>query len=111
MWYHGLEKSKKASWVELSKAFLEQFSFNTMMNVGLRELENATQNQDETLSEYLSRWRKKLILVRNKPDEQELIKIFIQGTLPQFRNKMYFFFMKASPAEYTLLPIHDALRT
>src|SRR2546425_5665203 len=69
-WYHTLGKDKKASWAELSKAFLEQFSFNTMMNLGLRELENATQNQDETFSEYLSRWRKKLILVRNKPDEQ-----------------------------------------
>src|SRR3989441_7246538 len=89
MWYHGLEKSKKASWLELSKAFLEQFSFNSMMNVGLRELENTTQNPDESFSDYLNRWRKKLIMIRNKPDEQELIKIFIRGTLPPFRNKMY----------------------
>src|SRR2546423_613459 len=28
MWYHALEKSKKTSWAELSKAFLEQFSSN-----------------------------------------------------------------------------------
>src|SRR3954453_16301576 len=60
-----------------------------MMNVGLRELENTTQNSDESFSDYLNRWRKKLIMIRNKPDEQELIKIFIRGTLPPFRNKMY----------------------
>src|SRR2546423_9529101 len=37
LWYHALEKSKKSNWIELSRAFLEQFSFNSMMNVGLRE--------------------------------------------------------------------------
>src|SRR2546430_1587046 len=35
IWYHSLDKSKKASWMELSKAFLDHFSFNTAMNVGL----------------------------------------------------------------------------
>src|SRR2546425_10772945 len=89
VWYHALEKSKKTNWLELSKAFLEQFSFNSMMNVGLRELENTTQNPDESFSDYLNRWRKKLIMIRNKPDEQELIKVFIRGTLPPFCNKMY----------------------
>src|SRR3989441_3405278 len=89
LWYHALDKSKKSSWRELSKAFLEQFSFNTMMNVGLRELENTTQGLNESFPDYLNRWRKKLILIRNKPDEQELIKIFIKGTLPPFRNQMY----------------------
>src|SRR5256884_3769214 len=88
-WYHTLEKSKKSSWRELSKAFLGQFSFNTMMNVGLRELENTTQGPNESFPDYLNHWRKKLILIRNKPDEQELIKIFINGTLAPFRNQMY----------------------
>src|SRR3989442_813764 len=88
-WYHTLEKSKKSSWKELSKAFLGQFSFNTVMNVGLRELENTTQGINESFPDYLNRWRKKLVLIRNKPDEQELIKIFINGTLTPFRNQMY----------------------
>ena len=48
-WYHTLEKSKKSSWIELSKAFLEQFSFNPMTNVALRELENITQRPEESL--------------------------------------------------------------
>src|SRR2546425_12580731 len=84
--YHTLEKNKKTSWAELSKAFLEQFSSNTMMNVGLTELGNTSQNPDESFSDYLKRWKKKLILFRNKPNEQELIQIFINGALPPFRN-------------------------
>src|SRR2546421_8374923 len=53
-WYHTLEKSKKSSWRELSKAFLGQFSFNTVMNVGLRELENTTQGINESCPDYLN---------------------------------------------------------
>src|SRR2546430_3856325 len=30
------------------------------------------------------------MLVRNKPDEQGLIRVFIRGTLPSFRKEMYF---------------------
>ena len=94
IWYHTLEKNKKASWVELSKAFLEQFSSNIMMNVSLTELRNITQNPDESFSDYLKRWKKKLILVRNKPDEQELIRIFINGTSPPFRDRLCFALLK-----------------
>src|SRR3989442_7633598 len=94
MWYHTLEKNKKASWVEFSKAFLEQFSFNTLMSMSLRELKNTAQNPGESFTDYLKGWRKKLILIRNKPDESELIKIFINGTLAPFRNKMYFALLK-----------------
>src|SRR2546426_11404201 len=94
IWYHALDRSKKASWLELSKAFLDHFSFNTTMNVGFRELETTTQNQDESFSDYLTRWRKKLILIKNRPDENELIELFIKGTLPAFRNKMYYIPLK-----------------
>src|SRR3989441_12000306 len=93
-WYHTLGKDKKASWAELSKAFLEQFSFNTLTSMSLRELKNTAQNPGESFTDYLKRWRKKLILVRNKPDESDLIKIFINGTLSPFRDKMYFALLK-----------------
>src|SRR3989442_4263519 len=110
-WYHALEKSKKSSWRELSKAFLGQFSFNTVMNVGLRELENTTQGPNESFPDYLNRWRKKLILIRNKPDEQELIKIFINGTLTPFRNQMYCIPLRDVSEVYRMgVSIEDRLR-
>src|SRR3989441_5930073 len=110
-WYHTLEKSKKSSWKELSKAFLGQFSFNTVMNVGLRELENTTQGINESFPDYLNRWRKKLVLIRNKPDEQELIKIFINGTLAPFRNQMYCIPLRDFSEVYRMgVSIEDRLR-
>src|SRR2546430_5174987 len=90
IWYHSLDRSKKASWVELSKAFLDHFSFNTAMNVGLRELETTTQNQGESFLDYLTRWRKKLTGIKKSPHEKEMIKLFIKGTLPAFQDKMYY---------------------
>src|SRR2546429_7210481 len=60
------------------------------MNVGLRELETTMQKRDEPFIDYLTRWRKRLILIKNRPDESELIEMFIKGTLPEFRSKLYF---------------------
>src|SRR2546425_9851560 len=60
------------------------------MSMGIRESENTAQNPDESFSDYLNRWWNKLMLVRNKPSEQELIKVFISGTLPIFRDEICF---------------------
>src|SRR5256886_11828838 len=54
------------------------------------ELKGITQNLNEPFSDYLNRWWNKLMLVRNKPDEQGLIRVFLSGTLPTFRKEMYF---------------------
>src|SRR3989442_10977087 len=64
------------------------------MNVGLRELETTIENRGESFIDYLTRWRKRLILIKNRPDESELIEMFIKGTLPEFRNKLYFIPLK-----------------
>src|SRR2546425_4068230 len=110
-WYHALEKSKKSSWRELSKAFLGQFSFNPMTNVALRELENITQHPEESFPDYLNRWRKKLILILNKPEEQKLIKLFIKGTLPPFQNQMYCIPLRDFSEVYRMgVSIEDRLR-
>src|SRR3989442_13048980 len=89
MWYYTLERSKRASWTELSKAFLDEFSVNTMMNMGLGELKVITQNLGESFPDYFKRWRRKMITIRGKPDEQELIRIFIKGILSPFQDQMY----------------------
>src|SRR3989449_2806416 len=64
------------------------------MNVGLRELETTVQKRDEPFVDYLTRWRKRLILIKNRPEESELIEMFIKGTLPEFRSKLYFIPLK-----------------
>src|SRR2546425_13000016 len=67
-----------------------QYSFNSVVNMGMEELEKIAQNLDESFSDYLNRWWNKLILVHNKPSEQELIRVFISRTLPLFRDELCF---------------------
>ncbi|XP_037497866.1 uncharacterized protein LOC119371571 [Jatropha curcas] len=45
---------------------------------------------DETFTGYMARWRAKVTQMRNFLDTKEQIKIFIKGTLPTFREKLYY---------------------
>src|SRR2546428_572167 len=91
--YHKelLENSKPVEEVfSVSYAFLKQFTPEARKTISMDELKAVTQNLNEPFSDYLNRWWNKLMLVRNKPDEQGLIRVFLSGTLPTFRKEMYF---------------------
>src|SRR2546421_12058034 len=89
-WYLSLEEEVKSDWARLSHAFLKQFTPEARKSISMDELKAVTQNLNEPFSDYLNRWWNKLMLVRNKPDEQGLIRVFLSGTLPTFRKEMYF---------------------
>src|SRR2546430_3242783 len=89
-WYISLEEEMKSDWTRLSHAFLKQFTPEARKTISMDELKAVTQNLNEPFSDYLNRWWNKLMLVRNKPDEQGLIRVFLSGTLPTFRKEMYF---------------------
>ena len=42
-WYHSLDPSETKVWNELVELFIDQFIFNTMIDVTLRELETTKQ--------------------------------------------------------------------
>src|SRR3989442_7001900 len=89
-WYLSFEEDLKSDWTQLSYSFLKHFTHGNRKTISMEELKNITQNPSETFSDYLNRWWNNLMLVRNKPDEQGLIRVFISGTLPSFRKEMYF---------------------
>src|SRR3989442_3677800 len=89
-WYFSLEEDLKSDWTQLSYSFLKQFIPGNRKTISMEELKGITQNPSETFSDYLNRWWHNLMLVRNKPDEQGLIREFISGTSPSFRKEMYF---------------------
>src|SRR2546429_5722690 len=88
-WYYNLDKEKTRDWNELSSLFLKEYAFNAEIDVGIRDLECIAQKADESFVDYSIRWRSKLSQMKNRPDSEEQIKLFIKGTLPQFRSKMY----------------------
>ena len=55
-WHYSLDPSKTKVWNELVELFVDQFIFNTMIDVTLRDLETTNWGVGETLSEYMTRW-------------------------------------------------------
>ena len=54
-WYHSLDPSKTKVWNKLVELFVDQFIFNTMIDVTLRDLETTKHGVGETLSKYMTR--------------------------------------------------------
>ena len=54
-WYYSLDPSKTKVWNELVELFVDQFIFNTMIDVILWDLKTTKQGIGETFSEYMIR--------------------------------------------------------
>src|SRR2546425_2876542 len=109
-WYYNLDKKKTRDWNELSAMFLKEYAFNAEMDVGMRDLESTAQKADEPFVEYLIRWRSKLSQMKRRPDAEDQIKLFIKGTLPQFRSKMYYMPLESFAQVYKVgLSIEDQM--
>jgi len=51
--------------------FVDQFIFNTMIDVTLRDLETTKQGVGETFSKYMTRWKGKASRMVNRPNEKD----------------------------------------
>ena len=58
---------------------MDQFIFNTMIGVTLRDLEAAKQGVGETFFEYM-RWKGKASKMVNRPNEKDLINMIINNS-------------------------------
>ena len=76
-WYYSLNPSKTKVWNELVELFVDQFIFNTMIDVTLRDLETNKQGVAETFSEYITRWKGKASRMVNMPNEKDQINMII----------------------------------
>ena len=53
-WFTSLESSQSRTWDDLAQEFLQQFSFNTVVNVSRRELKALRQRADESVPSFIS---------------------------------------------------------
>ena len=72
-WFASLESSRRQTWDDLAQEFLQQFSFNTVVDVSRRELEALRQRTDESVSSFISRWREKIAEIIDRPSEKDHI--------------------------------------
>jgi hypothetical protein len=74
---------------ELVEIFIDQLSYNTMIEVTLRDLEMTRQRENETFSEFLMRWRAKALKMMNRPKEKDQVNMVMKGLLPVYYNQMF----------------------
>jgi len=77
-WYYSLDPSKTKVWNELVELFIDQFIFNTMIDVTLRDLETTKQGVGETFSEYMTRCKGKAFRMVNRTNEKDQINMIIK---------------------------------
>ena len=87
-WYYSLDPSKTKVWNELVELFVDQFIFNTMIDVTLRVLETTKQGVGETFSEYMIKWKGKASKMVNRPNEKDQINIIIKNLLPAYNSRL-----------------------
>ena len=87
-WYYNLESSVQNDWKELCAAFIQQYGLNTPMDVSLRDLQNVKQKFNEYFSEYLTRWREKLSLMKHRPAESDQLTIVMERCVPMLSRKL-----------------------
>ncbi|KAJ9173793.1 hypothetical protein P3X46_016897 [Hevea brasiliensis] len=90
-WYHGLEATVRKDWEELVRRFVQQYSYNTALDVTLRDLETTRQKPNETFSEYLLRWRKKAMKMTNRPAEKDQVRLVVKSLQPSYYEKLCYY--------------------
>ena len=68
--------------------FMDQFIFNTMIDVTLRDLETTKQGVEETFSKYMTRWKGKASSMVNRPNEKDQINMIIKNLLPVYNSRI-----------------------
>ena len=83
-----LNPSKTKVWNELVELIVDQFIFNTMIDVTLRDLETTKQGVKEIFSEYMTRWKGKASKMVNRPNEKEQINMIIKNLLLAYNSRL-----------------------
>lgn len=85
-WYYSLDSRKTKVWNELVELFMDQFIFNSMIDVILRDLE--TTKQGVTFSKYITRWKRKASKMVNRPNEKDQINMIIKNLLLAYNSRL-----------------------
>lgn len=89
-WYHALDSQKTSSWDELCREFITQYSCNTEAPFTIRDLEMIKQEDKESFTDFLIRWRSHAAHMTNRPTEVDQVSMIIQGLKPSYQHYLEF---------------------
>ena len=67
---------------------MDQFIFNTMIDVTLKDLETTKQGVGKTFSENMTRWKGKASRMVNRPNEKDQIHMIIKNLLSAYNSRL-----------------------
>ena len=67
---------------------MDQFIFNTMIDVTLKDLETTKQGVGKTFSENMTRWKGKASRMVNRPNEKDQINMIIKSLLLAYNSRL-----------------------
>ena len=77
-WYTNLEPKSIDSWEQLEREFLDRF-YSTHHTVSMMELTNTKQWENETVVDYINRWRSLSLDCKDRFSEISTVEMCIQG--------------------------------
>ena len=83
-----MDPTKTKVWNEIVELFVDQFIFNTMIDVTLRDLETTKQGIRETFSEYMTSRKGKASRMVNRPNEKDQINMIIKNLLLAYNSRL-----------------------
>ena len=69
----------KHDWEELAEAFVNQYSYNTQIEITNQDLEAIHQNPRQPFVEFVARWRAKAVLMIDQASERDQVRIMVQN--------------------------------
>ena len=89
-WFASLESSRRRTWDDLTQEFLQQFSFNIVIDLSRKELEALRQRLDESIFSFISCWWGKIVKIVDRPLQRgDLVLRVIRGLIKDPRGKFW----------------------
>ena len=108
-WFTYLESSRCRTWDDLTQEFLQQFSFNIVIDVSRRELEAWRQRLDESVSSFFSRWWEKIAKIVDRPSEKDQIHMVLRSLQPRIVRHVVRPFADFSALVLALYDVEDGI--
>ncbi|KAI5354569.1 hypothetical protein L3X38_007464 [Prunus dulcis] len=77
-WYIDLEPESIDSWEQMEREFLNRF-YSTRRSVSMLELTSTKQRKDESVVDYINRWRSLSLDCKDRVSELSAVEMCIQG--------------------------------
>ncbi|KAH0743096.1 hypothetical protein KY290_031089 [Solanum tuberosum] len=89
-WYVKQDFDKWLAWEDMARDFVEQYKFNTKIDLTLLDLLEVRKLSHEYFEEYVIRWRMEASKIRHLPNDEELVQTLIRSLDGIYYKTLYF---------------------